>query len=143
MLEEQLLNIVEMLVFGFFLGMLIDGYRVIVALCKPSTTTRSVMDILFWVSCGLGAFHYLVRTSSGEARLYVFLLWITGFAIEQKLLGKVLRRTLLLLLKLLLQPVRWCGQCIAKIYCRLKAPFCALRYAINSWWLGDEKKIDN
>ncbi|MBS3874163.1 MAG: hypothetical protein KGZ92_09300 [Firmicutes bacterium] len=173
MLEEQLFHIVEMLVLGLFLGALIDFYRVVVALYRPPGATRSAMDILFWVLCGLCTFIYLVRTSSGEARFYVFMLWITGFIIEQKLLGRPLRRGLLVLFKgvlsivklfakvvwqvfdgvltilvaplrlvtrLLMQPVRWLGRSLAESYPRLRALLSASRFAINSWWLGEEKK---
>ena len=71
MLQDQAFNIAQIALLGVALGMLIDMYRVITRMLNPGKYLAGLFDILFWLSCTLWTFVYLLRVNSGEARFYV------------------------------------------------------------------------
>ena len=94
MLQEQAVYIAQIALFGVALGMLIDMYRVVARMLNPGKYLAGLFDLLFWLSCTLWTFVYLLRVNSGEARLYVLALLLLGFILEQRILGKSLRTNL-------------------------------------------------
>ncbi|KAF0195629.1 MAG: spore cortex biosynthesis protein YabQ [Bacillota bacterium] len=94
MLQEQAFSIAQIALLGFALGMLIDIYRVSNSMLNPGRYLVGLFDILFWLSCTLWTFVYLLHVNSGEARLYVLALLLLGFVLEQNFLGSTLRTNL-------------------------------------------------
>lgn len=91
MLQEQASNIAQIALLGVALGMLIDMYRVFTRMLNPGKYISGLFDLLFWLSCTLWTFVFLLRVNSGEARLYVLALLLLGFVLEQIILGSTLR----------------------------------------------------
>jgi len=98
-LVEQANDIFEVFFLGVALGMVVDIYRAMTQLGRPSKAILFALDIAFWLACSLGVFAYLLWTTSGEARAYVFGLLLLGFYFEQKILGGRLRRGVRALLR--------------------------------------------
>lgn len=94
MLQDQAFNIAQIALLGVALGMLIDMYRVITRMLNPGKYLAGLFDILFWLSCTLWTFVYLLRVNSGEARFYVLALVLLGYVLEQRILGRTLRTNL-------------------------------------------------
>ena len=103
MLQEQAFNIAQIALLGVALGMLIDMYRVITRMLSPGKYLAGLFDLLFWLSCTLWTFVYLLQVNSGEARLYVLALLLLGFALEQKILGSTLRTNMRSVLRALIK----------------------------------------
>ncbi|MDP3488373.1 MAG: spore cortex biosynthesis protein YabQ, partial [Bacillota bacterium] len=103
MLQEQAFNIAQIALLGVALGVLIDMYRIIASMLNPGKYLAGLFDLLFWLSCTLWAFVYLLGVNSGEARLYVLALLLLGFVLEQKILGRALRTNLRSVLRTLVK----------------------------------------
>ncbi|MBT9135526.1 MAG: Spore protein YabP [Firmicutes bacterium] len=91
-LVEQANDVFEVFFLGLALGVVVDIYRAMTQLGRPSKAILFPLDIAFWLACSTGVFAYLLWTTSGEARAYVFGLLLLGFYSEQKILGGRLRR---------------------------------------------------
>lgn len=91
MLQEQASHIAHIVFLGAVLGMVIDMYRVVSAMLNPGKYLAAVYDIVFWLACTLWTFLYLLRSNSGEARLYVLALLLVGFILQQSIVGNRLR----------------------------------------------------
>ena len=127
MLQDQALSIAHLVFLGVTLGMLIDIYRVTLALARPGKYLSVVFDISFWLVTALWVFVYLLGVTSGETRLYMLLLLFTGYILEQRILGLSLRislrSTALAVGKLLVRFIEGAAMCVDAVLDVVLTPY--------------------
>jgi hypothetical protein len=74
--------------------MMIDIYRVSMALLSPGRYLGAAFDLIFWFGSALWIFVYLLGVTSGELRVYMLMLLLLGYFLEQIILGRSLRLSL-------------------------------------------------
>ncbi|MGI6585545.1 MAG: hypothetical protein GX301_01745 [Gracilibacteraceae bacterium] len=74
---------------GIIIGVLYDIYRVIRGIKKSERFITSLWDILFLFSVFMVVIWAIFSSSYGEIRSYVFIGFMVGFYLHEKLLGRI------------------------------------------------------
>lgn len=94
-LSAQIFAFLLLTVLGVSLGFIYDCYRVIRHIWQPKTWGTIFGDALLWLFITLITYRFLLYTTWGEVRLYVFIALICGCFFYLKLLSRRTRHTLL------------------------------------------------
>lgn len=86
---------------GIIVGILFDIYRVIRYHIKPSKIKTFFGDLLFWILAVVIIFYFLIKSSFGELRGYIFIGLFLGVYLYIKTLSKIVYPLLIRLLKAL------------------------------------------
>lgn len=98
-LEIQALTILHMMAAGIFLGAALDSYLRLFWKKRRFWLT-SLMDLLFWILCGVFVFMWLRLVNQGQMRLVIFLALFCGYAAYQALFQRLYTRLLERLIQL-------------------------------------------
>lgn len=87
-LSIQWLTVAVMLLSGFGMGVVFDGYRVVSNELRFPRWWLPVLDVVYWMAAAVVVFRMLYASNNGEVRAYVFLGLAIGVILYYWLLSK-------------------------------------------------------
>ncbi|MCS1352388.1 spore cortex biosynthesis protein YabQ [Mechercharimyces sp. CAU 1602] len=82
-LSTQWITLLCMIGSGWMMGVIWDGYRVLIHRFSLRGWTITVVDIMYWLVCVSLVFSLLFYSNWGQLRVYVFVAVIGGYTIYQ------------------------------------------------------------
>lgn len=110
-LIEQTVILILIVFYGFFIGIIFDGYRVIVGKNKVPVVVLYSLDILFGIITALCLFQLLLWINHGQIRIIMILIFIVSLLSYYLLISKPIIRKWLKIYNLFLGLLRY----VAKI----------------------------
>lgn len=92
---------------GIIIGFLYDIYRIFRYFFRPKRVAAFIEDLIFWIVVAIIALFILISSNWGELRGYVFLSFILGAVLYNKLLSKIVITALVKVIKVILRGIRW------------------------------------
>lgn len=126
-LQVQFLTMVSMIIGGFYLGIARDSFRRFSPYWHRRNFLRYFLEITFWMFQTLLLFYILYRVNAGELRVYIFLACMLGFSMYQVLFASLYKKTLEVIIRMLLMVYRFCKKVI---YICIIVPIRGLFYLI-------------
>ncbi|MTI71262.1 MAG: spore cortex biosynthesis protein YabQ [Firmicutes bacterium] len=91
---------------GIIIGFIYDIYRIFRYFSEPRKIVSFIEDLIFWILVSLIALFILFFSNFGEVRGFVFLGFISGAIIYNKLLSKLVITTLVKILRYLFRGIK-------------------------------------
>lgn len=92
---------------GIIIGLTYDIYRIFRYFFKPKKVATFIEDLVFWIIVSLIAVFILIFSNWGELRGYIFIGFILGTLLYNKLLSKIVISVLVHLTKLVVDGIKW------------------------------------
>jgi spore cortex biosynthesis protein YabQ len=121
---DQLIVFLSVVLLGVLVGVIFDLYRTLRKIWQPGHWGTSLGDALFWIFVTIFVYVFLIMTTWGEVRLYVFMGMGIGLVTYLKLFSYIVRRYLLKFYSILSKSFIF----ILKL---LRVPFKALRNILS------------
>ncbi|MFZ5752820.1 MAG: spore cortex biosynthesis protein YabQ [Bacillota bacterium] len=88
---DQMIAFILVMILGCFVGVLFDCYRTLIVIWRPGPWGTIIGDVLFWIVVTSFAYFFLLLSTWGEVRLYVFLAMTLGLLLYFKFVSKKVR----------------------------------------------------
>ena len=80
---------------GFLIGVLYEIYRIVRGTKRKKGLITSIWDILFLIISFFIVIHIIFSSNFGDLRAYVFIGFIVGFFLYEKIIGRIFRTILI------------------------------------------------
>ncbi len=80
---------------GFLIGVLYEIYRIVRGTKRKKGLITSIWDILFLIVSFFIVIHIIFSSNFGDLRAYVFIGFIVGFFLYEKIIGRIFRSLLI------------------------------------------------
>ncbi len=101
---DQIIAFILVMILGWFVGVLFDCYRTLRVIWRPGPWGTVIGDALFWIVVTGFAYMFLLLSTWGEVRLYVFLAMALGILLYFKYFSLKVRYFLV-----------WCYRFISRV----------------------------
>lgn len=140
--SEQIYVFLATLYGGIVIGFIYDLYRIFRCIFRPNKIATIIEDFIFWIVISIAAVTVLLFSNEGQIRFYIFLGFMIGAFLYNRVLSKFVIKSMIFLLriikkiflkivnillyplkvlrKLSLKPLRWLKKKIYPIIFRLK-----------------------
>ncbi|EOD01153.1 spore cortex biosynthesis protein YabQ [Caldisalinibacter kiritimatiensis] len=88
---------------GIIIGFIYDLYRIFRYYSKPKKIATFIEDLVFWIIVSFIALFILIFSNWGEIRGYVFLGFVSGAIVYNKLLSKIVIKILVYIVKAIIK----------------------------------------
>ncbi len=119
---------------GIIIGFIYDIYRIFRYFFKPKRVATFFEDLMFWISVSLVALYVLIFSNWGELRGYIFIGFLLGAFLYNKLLSKIVITILVHIVKAIANAIKYMFSIV--IY-----PFKALMRLLYSPYQKGCKKV--
>ncbi|QXM07232.1 spore cortex biosynthesis protein YabQ [Crassaminicella indica] len=135
--SEQIYVFLTTLYGGIIIGFIYDLYRILRCIFKPKKIATIIEDLIFWIVIAIIAVHVLLFSNDGQLRFYVFLGFLIGAILYNRILSRFVIRGILILLnklksllmkllRIILFPIKIIKKFFVMLFCPLKKKFSPL-----------------
>lgn len=113
---DQMIAFILVMILGCFVGVLFDCYRTLRIIWRPGPWGTIIGDALFWVVVTSFAYVFLLLSTWGEVRFYVFLAMALGLAAYFRFVSKKVRCVLSLAYQFIARVLKSISKIISVIF---------------------------
>ena len=143
-LALQTVQFLQSIVLGAALSILYDVFYIIRSFFPRRIGPLMLLDLLYFLMCGVLLFEYLLQQNNGRMRYFIFLGVVIGWVVFHITLSRIIVKIIDFILKWLRKILLWLMQPIISVYRflrrRMELPMLRINKAIQGKKLGLKRK---